>query len=107
MSFAERGSPPALRSLLPGTPAGPPDEVLALLTSLWDRLNRPDETGERKVRIHAIGFPTIFSKGRFGENTGLRFATLMRLLCEQNGGVFVALNDLTPWGSLAGVLDPP
>ena len=29
-------------------------------------------------------------------NTGVRFATLMRLLCERNGGAFVALNDLTP-----------
>ena len=61
-----------------------------------DRLNRPDETGERKVRIHAIGFPTIFSQARYGENTGVRFATLMRLLCERNGGAFVALNSLTP-----------
>lgn len=61
-----------------------------------ERLNRPDETGERKVRIHGIGFPTIFSQARYGENTGVRFATLMRLLCEQNGGAFVALNDLNP-----------
>jgi hypothetical protein len=60
-----------------------------------DRLNRPDETGERKVRIHEIGFPTIFSQARFGEKTGVRFATLMRLLCVQNGGAFVALNSLT------------
>ena len=48
-----------------------------------DRLNRPDQSGERRVRIHAIGFPTIFSQARFGENTGVRFAMLMRLLCEQ------------------------
>jgi hypothetical protein len=54
------------------------------------------ETGERKVRIHAIGFPTVFSQARYGENTGVRFATLMRLLCERNGGAFVALNSLTP-----------
>jgi hypothetical protein len=68
------------------------DQVLKTV----DRLNRPDETGERKVRIHAIGFPTIFSQARYGENTGVRFATLMRLLCERNGGAFVALNSLTP-----------
>ena len=68
------------------------DQVLETV----DRLNRPDETGERKVRIHAIGFPTIFSQARYGENTGVRFATLMRLLCERNGGAFVALNSLTP-----------
>ena len=61
-----------------------------------DHLNRPDRSGQRKVRIHAIGFPTIFSQARYGENTGVRFATLMRLLCEQNGGAFVALNSLTP-----------
>jgi hypothetical protein len=61
-----------------------------------DYLNRPDETGERRVRIHAIGFPTIFSQARYGEMTGVRFATLMRLLCERNGGAFVALNSLRP-----------
>ena len=60
------------------------------------RINRPDSKGERKVRIHAVGFPTIFSQARYGKNTGVRFATLMRLLCERNGGAFVALNDLTP-----------
>ena len=48
------------------------------------------------MRIQAIGFPTIFSQARYGENTGVRFATLTRLLCERNGGAFVALNDLTP-----------
>jgi len=60
------------------------------------RLNHPDRSGQRRVRIHAIGFPTIFSQARFGENTGVRFAMLMRLLCEQNGGAFVALNSLKP-----------
>ena len=61
-----------------------------------DHLNRPDESGERKVRIHAVGFPTIFSQARYGEMTGIRFAMLMRLLCERNGGAFVALNSLKP-----------
>jgi hypothetical protein len=61
-----------------------------------DHLNRPDESGERKVRIHAVGFPTIFSQARYGEMTGIRFAMLMRELCERNGGAFVALNSLTP-----------
>jgi hypothetical protein len=61
-----------------------------------DRLNRTDRTGERKVRIHAIGFPTILSRARYGENTGVRYATLMPLLGERNGGAFVALNSLTP-----------
>ena len=61
-----------------------------------ERLNRPDARGERKVRIHAVGFPTLFSQAQFGENTAVRFATLMRLLCERTGGAFVALNDLAP-----------
>jgi hypothetical protein len=61
-----------------------------------DRLNRKDARGERKVRIHAIGFPTLFSQTQFPESTQLRFATLMRLLCERNGGAFVALNRTEP-----------
>jgi hypothetical protein len=61
-----------------------------------DRLNRRDVSGERKVRIHAIGFPTLFDQSQYPETTGIRFATLMRLLCEQNGGAFVALNSLVP-----------
>ncbi len=68
------------------------DEVLEKV----DRLNRRDASGRRKVRIHAIGFPTLFSQSQFPESTGVRFATLMRLLCERNGGAFVGLNDTTP-----------
>jgi hypothetical protein len=60
-----------------------------------DRLNR-SLRGERKVRIHAIGFPTVFGQSAFPETTGIRFATLMRLVCERNGGAFVALNSLAP-----------
>jgi hypothetical protein len=60
-----------------------------------DRLNR-SVRGERKVRIHAIGFPTVFGQSAFPETTGIRFATLMRLVCERNGGAFVALNNLAP-----------
>jgi len=68
------------------------DEVLESV----DRLNRADARGERKVRIHAVGFPTVFGQSFFPETTGIRFATLMRLLCERNGGAFVALNSLAP-----------
>jgi hypothetical protein len=68
------------------------DEVLERV----DRLNRRDAKGQRKVRIHAIGFPTLFSQSQFPESTGIRFATLMRLLCERNGGAFVALNSTDP-----------
>jgi hypothetical protein len=59
-----------------------------------DRLNRPDASGKRRVRIHAVGFPTMFSQSQWPEVTGWRFASLMRVLCERNGGAFVALNAL-------------
>jgi hypothetical protein len=57
-----------------------------------DWLNAPDATGQRPVRIHAIGFPVMFGPIGAPERTGVRFGTLMRLLCERNGGTFVALN---------------
>jgi hypothetical protein len=68
------------------------DEVLDEV----DRLNRRGSGGERKVRIHAIGFPTLFSQSEFPENTAVRFSMLMRRLCERNGGAFVALNTTDP-----------
>lgn len=51
---------------------------------------------ERRVRIHAIGFPTLFGQGGSDENTTVRFAMLMRALCERNGGTFVGLNSASP-----------
>src|SRR4030095_638166 len=45
----------------------------------------------RRVRIHAIGFPTLFGQGGSNENTTVRFAMLMRALCERNDGTFVGL----------------
>lgn len=53
-----------------------------------DRMNRVDEKGNRRVRIHAVGFPVIVDR----EASGRRFCTLMRALCERNGGTFVGLN---------------
>lgn len=53
-----------------------------------DRINRSGETGERLVRIHALGFP--FS-AQYPQHTSMRYATLMRILCARNGGVFVGL----------------
>jgi len=60
------------------------------------RLNRRGPDGERLVRIHGIGFPVIFLEPGMGDTTGTRFATLMRLLCQENGGTFVGLNTLRP-----------
>ncbi len=58
-----------------------------------DRINMTDATGQRLVRIHAIGFPVIFAQPVQFQASGFRFAHLMRILCERNGGTFVGLND--------------
>ncbi len=58
-----------------------------------DRINKVDASGKRLVRIHAIGFPVIFSLPPENWRTGLMFSMLMRILCERNGGTFVGLND--------------
>jgi hypothetical protein len=55
-----------------------------------DVINREDATGERRVRIHAIGFPVRPDAPQY---TSIRFATLMRILCQRNGGTFVGLDD--------------
>ena len=55
-----------------------------------DIINREDATGERRVRIHAIGFPVRPDAPQY---TSIRFATLMRILCQRNGGSFVGLDD--------------
>jgi len=68
------------------------DEVVKTV----DRINTRDAQGNRRVRIHGIGFPTIFTVSGGEEHTGVRFAILMRLLCERNGGAFVALNTIRP-----------
>ena len=53
-----------------------------------DRINRSGKSGERLVRIHALGFPI---PGQYPQHTSMRYATLMRILCARNGGVFVGL----------------
>src|SRR5688572_18893702 len=55
-----------------------------------DLINREDSTGERRVRIHAIGFPVRPDAPQY---TSIRFATLMRILCHRNGGTFVGLDN--------------
>src|SRR5437868_3979970 len=55
-----------------------------------DVLNREDKTGERRVRIHALGFPVRPDAPQY---TSIRFATLMRILCAKNGGSFVGLHE--------------
>jgi len=63
------------------------DEVLDNV----ERLNVKDRSGTPRVRIHAVGFPVNIGNV-LGAQSGARFANLMRVLCERNGGTFVALN---------------
>jgi hypothetical protein len=55
-----------------------------------DVRNRSNADGERLVRIHAVAFPVFWD--RTGQMyTGADYAMLMRILCQRNGGTFVAL----------------
>jgi hypothetical protein len=58
-----------------------------------DRRNRVQADGTRRVRIHGVGFPRGFRGGGNIPRSAIRFATLMRVLCDRNGGTFVALTD--------------
>jgi hypothetical protein len=53
------------------------------------RVNRADDQGRRRVRIHSIGFP----EGGMAPFTNIRFSALMRAMCEQNNGTFVGITN--------------
>lgn len=55
------------------------------------RINPKDARGVPRARIHGIGFPTQYSSGGITAS-GIRFANLMRIMCQENGGAFVGLN---------------
>ncbi|HEX6996626.1 MAG TPA: VWA domain-containing protein [Gammaproteobacteria bacterium] len=55
-----------------------------------DRANHASE-GQRRVRIHAVAFPVYYEVTGGELLSAARFATLMRVLCQRNGGTFVAL----------------
>lgn len=55
-----------------------------------DVVNRTDEKGERRVRIHAIGYPVTPDAPQY---TSIRFAALMRIICQRNGGTFVGMHE--------------
>ncbi len=61
--------------------------IQAVLDSVA-RVNREGRKGERRVRIHGVGFPMPDRYPQFGNH---RFSALMRALCEENGGTFVGL----------------
>lgn len=56
-----------------------------------DRINVADASGRRRVRIHAVGFPTLFQAAPNRQATLYRFAALMRELTRRNNGTFVGL----------------
>ena len=60
------------------------------------QLNPADASGKRQVRIHGVGFPTMFGPQARSSYTGVRFATLMRELARYNSGTFLGLNSAQP-----------
>jgi hypothetical protein len=87
-TFYEPGKPMSIYVFGDDFPTGQIEAVARYV----ERINKADETGNRLVRIHGVGFPTQIAGGRMGN--ALRFANLMRTLCERNGGTFVALATL-------------
>ena len=61
-----------------------------------DAINKEDTRGNRLVRIHGVGFPVQLARAPHMQTTGIRFAALMRVLSEKNGGTFVALDRFKP-----------
>ncbi|HAJ75675.1 MAG TPA: hypothetical protein DCM64_04390 [Gammaproteobacteria bacterium] len=70
-------------------PGGSIQEVLRTI----DRINVEDDNGDRLVRIHGVGFPTIFNGPARFQQSVYRYSTLMREMTQRNGGTFVGLND--------------
>lgn len=58
-----------------------------------EAVNRVGKDGKRMVRIHAVGFPLFTRTGQQIPDSVTRFAQLMRILCDRNGGTFVALSN--------------
>jgi hypothetical protein len=58
-----------------------------------DRINPRDANGNRRIRIHALGFPVPPGVGPHYELTNRRFAMLMREITYRNGGTFVGLSN--------------
>ena len=55
--------------------------------------NKSLQGGQRRVRIHVVGFPVLFKQPAAAMNVA-RFSALMRRLAEDNNGSFVGLNSL-------------
>lgn len=64
------------------------DELNAVVREVDQKNHAID--GERLVRIHAVAFP-VYWEHAGSMQTAAVYATLMRILCQRNGGTFVAL----------------
>lgn len=53
-------------------------------------LNKPDTNGRRVFRIHAIGY---MNDPGYPAMTNIRFGAVMRIICSENNGTFVALTE--------------
>lgn len=56
-----------------------------------DRENHASDVHGRRVRIHCVAFPTYYEVTGGQLLSSAQFATLMRVICQRNGGTFVAL----------------
>ncbi len=66
------------------------------IQEVLDSINRINQSGtneQKRVRIHAVGFPALFKQAAAGLNVA-RFSALMRKLAEDNNGSFVGLTRL-------------
>ncbi len=68
------------------------DNNISAVVNYVASINPRDAQGRPHVRIHAVGFPTRFGSGPLFQETGVKFAALMRELTRRNGGTFVGLN---------------
>lgn len=66
--------------------------AVADVVDIVDRINPTDADGQKKVRIHAVGFPAPPGAPQGYQISSARFATLMRELTRRNNGTFVGLN---------------
>ncbi len=56
-----------------------------------DRENHASDRHGRRVRIHAVLFPTYYEVTGGQLLTAADFATAMRVICQRNGGTFISL----------------
>ncbi len=63
-------------------------DSVELTVRMIESINKPDESGQTRVQIHAVGFLSEYS---LVAGTGGRYAHLMREVTKRNNGTFVAL----------------